>query len=195
MASGDKLLDAITKHVTQEVLNKKLREFRNEMFSKSEFQNQITKYVSSYDLEKVKKEINQNIQLTKSKLTDIQGSERDVANNIQGLRILIDDCAKLEQTEYITERLHDKVEVKDFSTFKDYVELDFNRVKDANEFKDDVDIQFEEVKEVQKILASKAEVIKVQSELKNKIDKNFEKTSLAKQCEKDRTTLQKLLDK
>jgi hypothetical protein len=61
MGSGLKLLEAITKHISQELLQKKLREFRSEMFSKSEFQNQITKYVSTYDLEKVKKEINTNI--------------------------------------------------------------------------------------------------------------------------------------
>ena len=71
MGTGDKLLDAITKHIQQELLAKKLREFRSEMFSKAEFTSQISKYVSSYDLEKTKKEINQNIQLTKGKLTDI----------------------------------------------------------------------------------------------------------------------------
>ena len=37
MGSGDKLLDAITKHIAQELLTKKLREFRTEMISKSEF--------------------------------------------------------------------------------------------------------------------------------------------------------------
>lgn len=80
---------------------------------------------------------------------------------MQGLRILIDDCAKLEQTEYITEKLHDKVEVRQFMGFKDLIESDYQKIKDSNEFKDDVDIQFEEVKEYQKTLATKTEVIKV----------------------------------
>ena len=137
----------------------------------------------------MKKEINSNIQTTKGKLTDIQGSERDTANSIQGLRILIDDCAKLEQTEYITEKLHDKVELRDYRGFQEEIETNCQKIKESNEFKDDVDILFDEVKEYQKTLASKVEVIKVQTELKGKIDKNFEKSSLSKQCDKDKVVL------
>lgn len=133
--------------------------------------------------------------MTKGKLTDIQGSERDTANSIQSLRILIDDCAKLEQTEYITEKLHDKVELREYRSFTGEVEVTYHKNRDADQFKDDVDIQFDEVKEYSKTLASKVEVIKVQTELKGKIDKNFEKTSLTKQCEKDKVTLQKQIDK
>lgn len=140
MGSGQKLLDAITKHVTQEVLNKKFRELRNELMTKSEFQNHLSKYVSAYDLDKVKKEINQNIQLTKSKLTDIQGSERDTNNALQAIRLLIDDCAKLEQTEYINDKLNEKVQNVDFYEFKTSVEDEYSLKKDANEFKEDMDI-------------------------------------------------------
>ena len=35
---GDKLLDAITKHVMSEGFNKKLKEMRAEFFSKTDFQ-------------------------------------------------------------------------------------------------------------------------------------------------------------
>ena len=75
------------------------------------------------------------------------------------------------------------------------IETNYYKVKEANDFKDDTDIIFDEIKEYQKTLASKVEVIKVQTELKGKIDKNFEKTSLTKQCEKDKVTLQKQIDK
>jgi len=36
---GSKILDAITKHVIGEGFNKKIRELRNEFFSREEFQN------------------------------------------------------------------------------------------------------------------------------------------------------------
>ena len=60
---------------------------------------------------------------------------------------------------------------------------------DAEEQKDDCDIQLDELRESLKPLATKAEVIKVQADLKSKIDKNLEKTSLIKDCTKDKASL------
>jgi hypothetical protein len=45
------------------------------------------------------------------------------------------------------------------------------------------------LRESLKPLATKAEVIKVQADLKSKIDKNLEKTSLIKDCTKDKASL------
>lgn len=66
---------------------------------------------------------------------------------MQQLRILIDDCAKLEQAEYITEKLHDKVELREYRGKIGEIEENYQKIKDANEFKDDVDIIFDEIKE------------------------------------------------
>ena len=61
--------------------------------------------------------------------------------------------------------------------------------KDAADFKDDTDLQMDEIRESLKPFAKKSEVVKVQTSLKERIDKNFEKTSLNKDCAKDKATL------
>jgi hypothetical protein len=73
-------------------------------------------------LDKVKKDINSNMTLTKTKVTDMQGSEREVSNTISALTLLIDDCTKVKETERITEKINDKVEITEFSNFKALVE-------------------------------------------------------------------------
>lgn len=60
---------------------------------------------------------------------------------------MIDDCAKLEQTEYITEKLHDKVELREYRGMMEEIETNYYKVKEANDFKDDTDIIFDEIKE------------------------------------------------
>jgi hypothetical protein len=65
----------------------------------------------------------------------------------------------------------------------------FYTKEEATEFKDDCDIQLDELRESLKPLSTKTEVAKVQAELKTKIDKNLEKTSLIKDCTKDKATL------
>jgi hypothetical protein len=55
----------------------------------------------------------------------MQGTERDTANTIQGLKTLIDDCTKSEQTEYINDKLKDKLEIKEFLEFKEVIESEY----------------------------------------------------------------------
>ena len=70
------MLDALTKHVISEGFGKKLKELRAEFLAKADFQTQAMKYISSSDLDKVKKDIVGQVQAVKGKVNDLTTGAR-----------------------------------------------------------------------------------------------------------------------
>jgi hypothetical protein len=104
---------------------------------------------------------------------------------------VVDACATRDQIEDCNEKIYKKADNLRVNSIEFDIDENYYLKKDAADFKDDCDLQMDEIRESLKPFAKKTEVVKVQTSLKERIDKNFEKCSMNKDCAKDKASLTK----
>lgn len=77
----------------------------------------------------------------------------------------------------------------------DTLQYDYYRTEHHQQFRLELEEQLEDIKDTLAERATFKEVEKMQHDLQKQVDKNFEKSSLARDCHKDKKELMKLIEK
>ena len=77
----------------------------------------------------------------------------------------------------------------------DALQYDYLRTEHQQEFRAELEEQLEDMKDTVAERATFSEVEKIQKDLQRQVDKNFEKSSLARDCHKDKKELSKQIEK
>lgn len=192
---GAKLMDTITEHVLAQGFNAKIRELRQEFFSKHDFRLSMDKFVKPAELDKLKKEVDQRLQAQKRSITDLSTAEKDAVGGQEDLRALIDDCCSREQLEELQEVVDLKAPQTAIARIDDALQYDYVRAEHQQEFRAELEEQLEDIKDTVAEKAAFSEVEKIQRDLQRQVDKNFEKSALARDCQKDKKELSKQIEK
>jgi len=72
---------------------------------------------------------------------------------------------------------------------------DYYRTEQHQQFQVELEEQLEDIKDTLAERATFKEVEKMQHDLQKQVDKNFEKSALARDCHKDKKELMKLIEK
>ena len=147
------------------------------------------------ELDQLKKDVDQKLQAQKRSISDLSTVERDVAGGYEGLKALIDECCTREQLEELQELVDLKAPKAALDRIDDVLEYDFCRTEHHQQFRAEVEEQLEDVKDTVAERATATEVERIQNDLQKQVDKNFEKSSLARDCHKDKKELTKQIER
>lgn len=153
------------------------------------------KFVRPAELDQLKKDLEQKLQAQKRSISDLSSAERDVAGGHDGLKALIDECCTREQLDELQELVDLKAPKTAIDRIDDVLEYDFCRTEHHQQFRAEVEEQLEDVKDTVAERATVVEVQKIQNDLQKQVDKNFDKSSLARDCHKDKKELTKQIER
>lgn len=91
-----RLMDVITKHVMDNGFSEKARQFRQEFFTKTDFQSAKMTLVHQEELKRVQADMQAENKRVKDKIGELQGAERETGNQLRYLEDGVNNSAKQE---------------------------------------------------------------------------------------------------